>query len=113
MACLTAIHSPVVATLGNEHAVIVEVEATPARTYDEVASTKEMLVRAKSRLNLKPRLLAADSAYGSGKFLKWLVDEKIAPSKYWFSMLTVWAIGRHIIACVLPCWMGLSPVQIQ
>jgi len=38
-----------------ENAVIVEVEATPARTYDEVA---------------------ADTAYGTGKFLGWLVKKK-------------------------------------
>ncbi len=28
-----------------EHAVIVDVEATPARTYDEVAATKTMIKR--------------------------------------------------------------------
>ncbi|MDH3665281.1 MAG: transposase [Alphaproteobacteria bacterium] len=65
--------------IDNAHAVIVEVEATPARTYDEVASTKLMIERAKRRFNLKPRLLAADSAYGTGKFLAWLIDKKIAP----------------------------------
>jgi transposase len=65
--------------IDNEHAVIVEVEATPARTYDEVASTRKMLGRAQSCFDLKPKLLAADSAYGNGKFLKWLVDEKISP----------------------------------
>ncbi len=63
----------------NEHAVIVDVEATPARTYDEVASTKRMLERTEKRLRLKPELLAADSAYGTGKFLAWLVDRDIAP----------------------------------
>lgn len=63
----------------NEHAVIVDVEATPARTYDEVASTKRMLERTEKRLRLKPKLLAADSAYGTGKFLAWLVERGIAP----------------------------------
>jgi transposase len=65
--------------IDNEHAVIVEVEATPARTYDEVASTKKMLSRAQSCFDLRPKLLAADSAYGNGKFLRWLIDEKIEP----------------------------------
>ena len=37
-----------------EHAIIVDVEATPARTYDEVASTKTMLDRTELRLDLKP-----------------------------------------------------------
>jgi hypothetical protein len=37
-----------------EHAIIVDVEATPARTYDEVASTKTMIDRTEQRLDLKP-----------------------------------------------------------
>lgn len=62
------------------HAVIVDVEPTPARTYDEVASTKTMLDRTEHRLGLKPKRLAADTAYGTGRFLGWLVKEKrIAP----------------------------------
>ena len=36
--------------IDNEHAVIVDVEATPARTYDEVASTKQMLDRTEKAL---------------------------------------------------------------
>ena len=59
-----------------EHAVIVDVEATPARTYDEVAATKTMLDRTERRFDLKPKRLAADTAYGTGKFLGWLVKEK-------------------------------------
>lgn len=38
-----------------EHAVIVEVEATPARTFDEVAATKVMIDRAEKTFDLKPR----------------------------------------------------------
>jgi transposase len=59
-----------------ENAMIVDVEATPARTYDEVAATRTMLDRTEERLDLKPRRLAADTAYGTGKFLGWLVKEK-------------------------------------
>src|ERR1700675_4210702 len=63
-----------------ENAVIVDVEATPARTYDEVAATQTMLDRAEERFDLKPRRLAADTAYGTGKFLGWLVKRnKIIP----------------------------------
>ena len=65
--------------IDNEHAIIVDVEATPARTYDEVASTKVMIERTDRCLGLKPVLLAADSAYGTGKFLAWLIDKDIAP----------------------------------
>ena len=56
-----------------EYAVIVDVEATPARTYDEVAATKTMIERTEEKLGLKPARLAADAAYGTGKFLGWLV----------------------------------------
>jgi len=59
-----------------ENAVIVDVEATPARTYDEVAATKTMIDRTESCFALKPKRLAADTAYGTGKFLGWLVKEK-------------------------------------
>src|SRR5215204_1574069 len=59
-----------------ENAVIVDVEATPARTYDEVAATQTMLDRTERRLSLKPKRLAADTAYGIGRFLGWLVKEK-------------------------------------
>src|SRR5579863_4590780 len=62
-----------------ENAVIVDVEPTPARTYDEVEATKTMLVRTERRLQLKPKRLAADTAYGTGRFLGWLVGRRIAP----------------------------------
>lgn len=61
------------------HAIIVDVEATPARTYDEVAATKTMLLRTERRMGLKPKRLAADTAYGTGQFLGWLVNQRIAP----------------------------------
>jgi hypothetical protein len=61
------------------HAIIVDVEPTPARTYDEVASTKIMLDRTERRFGLKPKRLAADTAYGTGRFLGWLVGHRIAP----------------------------------
>jgi IS5 family transposase len=59
-----------------ENAVIVDVEATPARTYDEVAATKTMIDRTEACFDLKPKRLAADTAYGTGQFLGWLVKEK-------------------------------------
>ncbi len=62
-----------------ENAVIVDVEATPARTFDEVAATKTMIERTEERLDLKPDRLAADTAYGTGNFLGWLVGTGITP----------------------------------
>ncbi len=62
-----------------EYAVIVDVEATPARTYDEVTATKTMIKRTEETLGLKPGRLVADTAYGTGKFLGWLVGTGITP----------------------------------
>jgi transposase len=62
-----------------ENAVIVDVEPTPARTYDEVEATKKMLDRTERRFDLKPKRLTADTAYGTGRFLGWLVDHRITP----------------------------------
>jgi transposase len=62
-----------------EHAVIVDVEATPARTYEEVAATKTMIDRTETALSLKPKRLTADTAYGTGKLLAWLLDKDITP----------------------------------
>jgi hypothetical protein len=62
-----------------ENAVIVDVEATPARTYDEVAAARTMIERTEERMGLKPQRLAADTAYGTGKFLGWLVGAGITP----------------------------------
>jgi transposase len=62
-----------------EYAVIVDVEATPAPTYDEVAATRVMIERTEQTLGLKPDRLAPDTAYGTGKFLGWLVGTGIMP----------------------------------
>jgi transposase len=62
--------------IDTENAVIVDVEATPARTYDEVAATKTMIDRTERCFELRPKRLAADTAYGTGKFLGWLVKDK-------------------------------------
>ena len=46
-----------------ENAVIVDVEPTPAPTYDEVEAIKKMLDRTRRCFDLKPKRLAADTAY--------------------------------------------------
>jgi transposase len=72
-----------------ESAIIVDVEATPARTYDEVVATKVMIKRTDERMGLKPKRLAADTAYGSAKFLSWLISTGITPH------IPVWDKGRR------------------
>ena len=62
-----------------ENAIIVDVEATPARTFDEVAATKVMIERTNQRFGVKPDRLVADTAYGTSRFLGRLVGTGITP----------------------------------
>jgi transposase len=72
-----------------EHAIIVDVEATPARTYDEVAATRTMIERTQRRFELSPKRLAADTAYGTGKFLAFVTDAGIIPH------IPVWDMSKR------------------
>ena len=72
-----------------EHAIIVDVEATPARTYDEVAATRTMLERTRQRFGLSPRRLAADTAYGTGRFLAFVTEAGIIPH------IPVWDMSKR------------------
>jgi transposase len=72
-----------------QYAVIVDVEATPARTYDEVAASKTMIERTEETLGLKPERLAADTAYGTGKFLHWITGTGITPH------IPVWDMSKR------------------
>jgi hypothetical protein len=40
---------------------------------------KTMIKRTDKRMGLKPKYLAADTAYGTGKFLSWLIGAGITP----------------------------------
>ena len=46
------------------------------RTFDEVVATQTMIDRTAERFTLQPKRLIADTAYGTGKFLGWLVKER-------------------------------------
>ncbi len=59
--------------------MILDVEATRSIRQAEVGSTQTMLNRVKDRFDLHPERLIADTAYGTGPMLGWLVDRKIAP----------------------------------
>lgn len=71
------------------HAVIVDVEATPARTYDEVEATRTMLERTRQRFGVHPKRLAADTAYGIGRFLAFVIDAGIVPH------IPVWDMSKR------------------
>lgn len=65
--------------IDTDHGVIIDVEATRSIRQAEVGSTKTMLRRVKERFDLHPERLIADTAYGSGPMLDWLVKRNIAP----------------------------------
>ena len=56
-----------------ENAVIVDVEPTPARTYDEVEATKTMLDRTEHRFKLKPGLQPTPLMERAASSVGWLV----------------------------------------
>jgi transposase len=60
-------------------AIILDVEASPARWTAEVAATRTMIGRTKDRFGLHPDNLAADTAYGGGPMLAWLTARGITP----------------------------------
>jgi transposase len=60
--------------------IIMDVEASRAIRQAEVGAAKTMIDRTEDRFGLKPRHLAADTAYGSAETLNWIVNQKkIAP----------------------------------
>jgi transposase len=66
--------------IDTKNAVIVDVEASRAIRQAEVGAARTMIDRVADRFNLKPKRLAADTAYGTATNLAWLVNEKqIAP----------------------------------
>jgi len=65
--------------IDNQLAIIVDAEATRANRSDEHAVTKRMIKRVAERLDLRPDVLAADTAYGAAPILKWLLEREIKP----------------------------------
>lgn len=61
----------------DRHAVIVDVEATPARLSQEIVAAKAMLERSRGALGFAPQSLAADKSYGTAPFLSWLNDRRL------------------------------------
>ena len=60
--------------------VIMDVEASRAIRQAEVGTSQTMIERTEQRFDIKPKWIAADTAYGSGANLNWLVnDAQIAP----------------------------------
>ncbi len=65
--------------IDNASNIIVDVEATPARTSQEIVAARRMLERVESTFGVAPTTLAADKSYGTGPFLAWLIDRNVTP----------------------------------
>jgi len=65
--------------IDNASAIIVDVEATPARTSQEIVAARRMLERVELTFGVAPTTLSADKSYGTGPFLAWLIDRNITP----------------------------------
>lgn len=62
--------------MDSRHAIIIDVEASRAIRQAEVGTAKTMIERTEERFNMKPKSLAADTAYGAADMLAWLVKKK-------------------------------------
>lgn len=65
--------------IDNRFGIIVDAEGTRANRTEETRVTETMVARFMRRFGVKPSRLAGDTAYGTGRLLKWLVDRKITP----------------------------------
>jgi len=63
----------------NDSCVIVGVQATAARMSQETVAAQDMLTGLVQRQGREPESLAADTTYGNGEFLQWLLDRGITP----------------------------------
>jgi len=65
--------------IDNHSCVIVGVQATAARMSQETVAAQAMLTRFARWQGRAPESVAADTTYGNGEFLQWLVDREITP----------------------------------
>jgi hypothetical protein len=65
--------------IDNKLGIIVDAEGTRANRSEETAVTETMIARVARRYDLSPKRLAGDTAYGTGRLLRWLTDRDIAP----------------------------------
>ncbi|WP_100269083.1 IS1182 family transposase [Epibacterium ulvae] len=65
--------------IDTDNSLIVDVEGTRSIRQAEVGSVRTMLDRIKDLHDINPERLIADSGYGSGPMLGWLVDRNIKP----------------------------------
>jgi transposase len=66
--------------IDTDNAVILDVEASRSVRQAELGAMQTMIDRTKDTFNINPERMIADTAYGTGPLLEWLVQERgIAP----------------------------------
>src|SRR5712692_9211854 len=65
--------------IDNHSCVIVGVQATAARMSQETVAAQDMLTRFTQWQGRTPESVAADTTYGNGEFLQWLMERGITP----------------------------------
>lgn len=66
--------------IDTDHAVILDVEATRSVRQAELGAMQTMIDRTSDRFAINPERMIADTAYGTGPLLEWLVQKRgIAP----------------------------------
>ena len=63
----------------NQSCVIVGVQATAARMSQETVAAQDMIARFAQWRGREPVSVAADTTYGNGEFLQWLMERNITP----------------------------------
>jgi hypothetical protein len=79
--------------IDNKLGIIIDAEGTRANRSEETAVTETMIARVAGRYDLSPKRLAADTAYGTGRLLRWLTDRDITPH------IRVWDKSRQTNGC--------------
>ena len=96
--------------IDTDHTVILDVEATRSIRQAEVGASRTMIDRVERRFGLKPTWLTADTAYGSGDNLDWVVrTKKIVPFIPVFDKSTR---TRHLVALGLHLEAGQRPLRL-
>ena len=92
----------------NHSCVIVGVQATAARMSQETVAAQDMIVRFTQWQGREPASVAADTTYGNGEFLRWLLEREITPY-----MRTRDSIHRKNSPCLWPGTLYLSAGKQQ
>jgi transposase len=65
--------------IDNRFGIIVDAEGTRANRHEETPIAETMLARVMAHFAMTPQRLVGDTAYGTGRLLRWLADRGVTP----------------------------------